>query len=258
MGRLVCRVLGVVALALIVGGMAGATAGDTYFKNVGVIVFGELHGTTEMPAAFVGFVEDATYGHRGRILVGLELPPDALDLARDAARRCNGDEQCGGLLATSSFWSQARDGRSSRAFFDMVAALSKLERAGKIRLIGFDLRKTGRERFGDLVAEQLASQTRPLNAMLMTGSGHATMDGSGNSISSSLLRDGFRVAVVTMTGAGGSAWYCTGGKCGIHELLERSCEDGAKKLALASGAEQDYCVGATTASLPLVDGAMTK
>src|SRR5207302_1493589 len=89
-----------------------------------LLVFGEVHGTREIPA-FVGEVACAA-ARAGRVRVGLELPASDAPLLR---RFLDGDE---GALGHSEPWRRPAlgSGRTSAAMLALLQRLRALRRAG--------------------------------------------------------------------------------------------------------------------------------
>lgn len=218
-----------------------------------VIIFGEIHGTKESPAFFGRYVEQVALKSNKPILVGLEIPPDALAAAKAVSSKCKETSSCKELLLKSAFWEKSRDGRSSQANFNLIVRLSSLEKRQEIVLIGFDKRVTGRESFGSLVAQQLQNRSMPAKAILLTGNGHAHFDSTPNSIPAALQNDNKRVAVANLQPSGGAAWVCGGGECGVRKLEQRDCKLDSDGPKLQVGVELNFCLGALTASPPAVE-----
>jgi len=88
------------------------------------LVLGDLHGTEELPAFFGDVVAEAAT-HRP-VSVILEYPERwQRDLDRYLAS--SGDAEARKALLATDFWSQWRDGRSSRAMFALIEKLRTLQ-----------------------------------------------------------------------------------------------------------------------------------
>lgn len=185
------------------------------------------------------------------LVVGLELPPDALDDARKEALSCGGNAGCGSGLSQSPFWARSRDGRSSQANFRLIADLVRLEAGGEIRLLAFDLRGRNPEPFGEMAMSTLLPAIGRANALILTGNSHARLDGSGNSVASALQDHGHRVASLVFYAAQGTAWACSGGTCGIFPVSTRVCGPAEPPMPRI-GEEREVCLPWFTASEPLV------
>ena len=122
--------------ATAIGGAAecGAPAG---WKQVAVaaetrvLIFGETHGTNEIPEAFTRYVCAAS-ARGGKTLVLLEIDTnhaDAFAAASDA------DDPRAELLSNMSKHWTSTDGRGSEAMLDMMEALIDLRRSGRALII---------------------------------------------------------------------------------------------------------------------------
>ena len=100
-----------------------------------LLVFGETHGTEEMPDLFESYVCAASR-QGGRTLVGLEYSPSTFDAAMAALASDNPE----GALneAMPRVWAQL-DGRGSEAMRDLVLSLGKMEDVGIVFFDAIDL-----------------------------------------------------------------------------------------------------------------------
>ncbi len=217
-----------------------------------VIVFGELHGTVEMPEYFEQQVMELAARSERPLLIGLEVPQRALEDAKKEAANCLHQHGCGQGLYKSPFWAQSRDGRSSKAYFALIAALHEMELANEVRVVSIDRRKNGREPFGEIAADSLTQAMAGSTVLVLTGNGHARLDGSANSVASALQDRHIPVASLILQGTGGSAWACSGGSCGVMDVPGNECNP-AIRPTTRTGQEQFVCLGRLTASPPLVD-----
>ena len=97
-------------------------------------IFGELHGTTEIPALFGDFVCAAAA--QGPVTVGLEMP-ESSQAALDAWLASDGSAAARASLLADSFW-RSGDGRSSAAMLALLERLRALRAAGRrIGLLAF-------------------------------------------------------------------------------------------------------------------------
>ena len=157
-----------------------------------VVVVGELHGTTEIPAHFLGLVRRVAADRP--VLVGLELPPEAGRIDCRSARR-----------PLPAYWSEGmRDGRTSVAMRALICDLRAMRRVSLIflddssRLDDFD--RAAAERF------KQAYLSRPIPGLILTGSYHAR--NNQGSLAAELRRLGLTVRTVVVSTSGGQAWYC--------------------------------------------------
>lgn len=228
---LATAMLSVAACSGVPGNAGGACETDpdlsgwmaTALADSDVVVFGEIHGTQEVPQAFLGMVCAALASERN-ILVGLEVPPPAIGWAREHRRTGSGANG----MEVPEFWLKAHDGRTSVAMFELVDSLLTLEDAGRIQLVGYDMRVTGREAFGPSSGAELARvQSDPhvqaSKLLVLTGRGHAAFDGSTHSLAEYFYGQGARALSIDFIVSGGSAWICRLGSCGVSRMPVREC-----------------------------------
>lgn len=90
-------------------------------------IFGELHGTAEIPALFFDLVCEAA--GQGRVIVGLEMP-ESSQAALDSWLMSDGGPAARAALLGDSFW-RFTDGRSSEAMLALLERLRVLKAAGR-------------------------------------------------------------------------------------------------------------------------------
>lgn len=97
-------------------------------------IFGELHGTSEIPALFGDLVCQAAA--RGPVIVGLEMP-ESCQAALNAWLASDGGAAAQAALLADDFWRMG-DGRSSGAMLVLLERLRTLKAAGRrISLLAF-------------------------------------------------------------------------------------------------------------------------
>jgi hypothetical protein len=183
------------------------------------VVFGEIHGTREIPVAFGAIACHAAA--QAPLVVGLELSRDEqprLDryLASDGGAAARTD------LLAGPHW-RVPDGRSSEA---MLALIEQL-RTWHVPIVAFDVDDgfydhNAREQAmtGPLLA---ARHDHPGAAMIvLTGNLHARLAGSASFpgvefMAQRLRRSVPRVMSIDAMYGRGTAWMCTD-RCGIHEV----------------------------------------
>lgn len=223
-----------------------------------VVIFGETHGNAQSPEAFIDLVDAAVSQHAGPVLVGLELPPDAIEAAQHAADQMHAGEDGIGGLRQSAFWSEAKDGRTSRAQFALIQALRLRERKGDVQLVGFDMRVTGREHFGETASAAITAQAAGgQKIMLLTGNGHAMLEPSPGSVAWPLAKRGYSVSIINAVHSGGESWVCVGGVCGprlISAALHCPQQPELRQIEVGglTATQGDLCIGRLTASPPVM------
>ncbi|WLI90330.1 hypothetical protein Q4S45_04180 [Massilia sp. R2A-15] len=229
-----------------------------------IVMVGELHGTKEMPAMFARLV-CAALARGNAVAAGLELPaaerkPLAAFLASDG-----GESARRSFLATP-FWKQwLPDGRSSRAYVEMVESFRAMRRRG-LPLTVFVLEEqagavspsTSRD---EIMAANVKRryQANP-RALVMTYSGNIHNMLNIPRYMPDLpapmgfeLRD-LKPVSINLTASGGTAWNCQP-ECGIHAhpfgASAALVRDPALVLDAPSDAYSGHIdIGATTASPP--------
>lgn len=221
-----------------------------------VVLVGELHGTHESPTAF-GRMVCASLGGGSPIIVGLELPERAIDAVRESLRSTD----AGGDLSQATYWPYAHDGRTSNAMFDLVVFLLELEAADHVQLLGVDVRRTGQEPFGELVASQIseALSQHPdgkARAILLAGRGHIGFFDDGRSMAHALAANLARTLSIEFLTAGGTAWVCRAGACGespVSSVCGRADDVPGDIVELDPVRQASrMCLGAVSASRPKV------
>lgn len=238
-----------------------------FFSEIGpgdVVVFGELHGNEQSPQFFAAAVCSAVALDR-KVQAGLELSPAAVQVATDylSGRRGGGDTDVRAGLSGSPFWMKAKDGRASAANFALIKELVEMQTdIGDV--IGFDMRITGREAFGDTavatITEARAKTEGEANIFLLTGRGHASPAGGPHSLTAALRRAGHRVVVVNEGYAAGQSWVCSFGTCGVQAFsatpeCAAHADDGRPAIARLVAKGEDsiaVCLPALTASAPAI------
>ncbi len=184
--------IGIAALALLAGfaGAAEARKGAECAPLPGIeqvlakpelkfLLFGEYHGTREMP----GVVSDAlcAAAATGRpIVLAVEFTP-ADQAALDAYLRSDGGAKArAGLLQAPAWREQA--GRSSRAILELIESARKLARRHRVGILAFDTAPepgTSPRREGAMAqALRDAAARRPGTLVVaLTGAGHADKEG---------------------------------------------------------------------------------
>jgi hypothetical protein len=93
-----------------------------------ILVVGEIHGSAETPAAFLGIVCEAA--QQGPVRDGLEMPETDRPLL-DAVMAAPDEATAATFLRGGDFGdARSNDGRHSRAMFDMILGFWRLKAAG--------------------------------------------------------------------------------------------------------------------------------
>lgn len=211
------------------------------------IIMGEAHGTAELPAAFADIV-CAFAAMREPLTIGLEFLPSEQE-ALDAYLASDGSQDAKAALLASPTWS-IRDGRASRAIFDLVELLRTLKAAHPdLAVVAFDHPS---ERPGTSAAREkgmadlllAAKRARPAAPVIaLTGNGHAgksewTSLGPPFPAMAQLLPQDSTVAI-SFDVPGGEIWACrrpaegAPEECGARTITARG-ENGPRGLSMGS------------------------
>jgi hypothetical protein len=195
-------------------------------------LFGENHGTAEIPALFGRIVCGAAASHE--VVVGLEMPRDQQPLL-DTFLASDGGPAAQAALRAGSFWHSAwKDGRSSQAMWTLLDQLRVWRGAGaRLSVVAFDILEaemaTTRDRDQRMAELLVATRAARPDAVLLvlTGNFHARLRGGAE------LPPGMVPMGMTMQPAipslltfdarhgAGTAWLCMGftpADCGMHAL----------------------------------------
>ena len=224
----------------------------------GVVVFGELHGTMEVPA-FVAMVADVA-ATRGPVTIALEIPDD-VQPGVDAFLAAPDDELgLAALIASPApFW-QYRDGRGGEGLALLLSRLRALRASGRdVAVACIDgSRETAEERDAGMGANVNAAIARRPGAttLVVCGNLHARADSPR--WMAWHVRDRHPDAIVLDLGHdGGSAFVASGpDRQGIEPMAPRW--PGPPGVTLFAqrhewGWDGSYHVGTLTPSLPLVE-----
>lgn len=208
------------------------------------LILGELHGTRELPEAAGAIACEASA--RGPVVLGLELPPDA-------------------LLRTSPLWSQSyQDGRTSEAMAALLERVASWRREGRpIEVLGFDGNATTVDSRDTVMASTIARRRaeRPdATFVLLMGNLHARKQvGSpwnredGHRWLASQLT--FPVTTLDVAAPRGTAWICgaaTPQSCGPQSVSTTKGAGVSNSIQLRGDGVYDGVLelGSLTASPP--------
>lgn len=148
---------------------------DTIIKPGSITLFGEIHGTVEVPA-FLSSVA-CHVPASVPLLVGLEMPYYIKDKLQRYLES-DGSLEAKKALFVNSFWF-SRDGRSGQAMLDLIDQLRKSKQAGKrLDVFGFDgIYSSGEER-DKVMAKRIISKLNSSDVsravvLLLSGNLHA-------------------------------------------------------------------------------------
>jgi hypothetical protein len=185
-----------------------------------VVLFGEMHGTQELPQ-FFGEAVCSVADSRQSVRVGLEVEPQNQAIF-DAFLASPGAASDVSALLAAPFWSREfEDGKSSQAMLALLERMRRLREQGlPIDVFLFDLGpgQAGTERDKNM-AENIESQVRAhpeAITMALTGNLHAfkapgsPWDPNYRAMGWHLAQDGLHVHSLGASHPAGTAWTCVG------------------------------------------------
>lgn len=206
-----------------------------------LIVFGELHGTTESPA-FVANVACLAARSGREVAVGLEIPRD-LQPQLDRFLDSPGRPDDVAALVNGEHW-KSEDGNASKALLGVIERVRALRASGRnARVFFFDMAKTDRgDRDQDMAANISARADRNAGGvtLVLTGNFHAKTD-TERWMSWHIARRHRDVITLNVGHAGGSAYVCImGGECGIHTGVKGKDRGNAPFIELFAAPDAGY------------------
>jgi len=181
-----------------------------------LLMFGELHGTNEMPAYFAAVVCSLATKNRP-LKVGFEYLPDQLPLIRKYISTGHTDIDRQNLVS-HPFWSGSyQDGRASKAMLGLIDEIRLLKKSGKdIEVFVFDNQSAENrdQAMAEMVMKELEEDPNVLH-LLITGNVHSQIkkgvpwNQSLETMGSYIYKSDSTVVSVILTHTGGDAWMCT-------------------------------------------------
>lgn len=175
----------------------------------GVIVIGEVHGSKEVPGAFLQLVE-SILSRSASVIVALEMPPEAI------AAGC----ETGNSEGVDQFWTRkVQDGRSSMAMRELVCDLKERASQKKVRLVFFG--SSARNPSG--VARRMNAELNTADApmAILVGNFHAR--NAPNSLVGMLRAGGLEVTSLTTSSPDATTWNCGPDGCSARRIIMNFC-----------------------------------
>jgi hypothetical protein len=223
---------------------------DNLLGPGGLAIFGELHGTMEVPAFIARAADHAAM--RGSVTVALELP-DELQSGVDAFLAAH-DDATGraALLATPALFWEWRDGRGGEG---LIVLLSRLRAIGA-RVVCIDgTWPTAEARDAGMAANLLAALRPEAATLAVCGNLHARTD-EPRWMGWHVRQAHPEMVSLDLGYTGGTIWCCRGpGKEGVDTVKDRW--PGPMGITLFAerheyGWDGAFQVGELTPSMPLV------
>lgn len=232
-----------------------------YLRSHRVVMFGEGHGTKEMPETFLRVVCSAL-GKGMSVAVGLEMPVD-LNEPLVTYMGSNGGPSARASLLQADFWKLGEDGRASLAMVEMIDGFRRLGQAGYPISI-FAMQGSGKDwhinNDGKMAARIRAEHSAHPESLILTLTGNVhNMNVKPAWFPPELpapipthITD-LNPATFNLSATGGSAWSCQN-TCGVHAVPVRANDDAfvVREPSLKDAYTGDISVGQTTASPPAV------
>ncbi len=215
-------------------------------------IFGEIHGTREVPRLISDLVKNAD---KAPVVVGLEAFESLTPLLKTYIQSKGTDDDIADLLK-HPFW-KTKDGRSSQALFKLLGDLRELRKAGKnIDVFAFDAEsrkeKSRDEDMAQIVIEKLKNvELDRTITLIVTGNLHARID-SERWMAWHIRKAFPRTLSLNNAYSGGTAWICTNNGCGPTTL--HGIDRGKKQFVERSGSarwEGIFYLGSISASRPI-------
>lgn len=226
-----------------------------------IVMVGEVHGTNEMPAAFLRLACDAL--RRGlSVSAGLEMvDPDG---ALNAYMQSKGDATARQALLAARHWNGIRDGRSSEAWLGMIETFRHMRQRGlPVSVFALNDKPFTGDRDAAMAARLREEREAHPAALILTYSGnvHSMLERADYLPAQVPVPMGARLAdlapaSIKLTSEGGQAWVCSSPPhCGV-EKMQPAAGKGALHVASPAAEAGLYTlqlnVGAISASLPAV------
>ncbi len=229
-----------------------------------VLLVGEMHGTTEVPA-LVGELAGGLANTDRSLILGLEIPRS--EQARiDTFLRTAGSERDRLTLLEGDFWQREyQDGRSSFAMLELIERARQLALKSKVRVLAFDIvpdpeaRGAARDAAMAKAIEDALNQDADAKAVILAGNFHtrvqegAPWDEKHRFMGHYLLDQS--VYAIEVMGVRGSMWICTdpdAASCKSRDIPPNKLEAGLvlEDAIGERGHHAHWWLGETTASLP--------
>lgn len=218
-------------------------------KRGNVLLFGEIHGTQEIPA-FIADVVCMAAKKQIPVTLGLEIPYSEQKII-DRFLDSRGGKEAEARLIEGAFWhSKTKDGRSSLAMLRLIEQVRTLRAAGaKVQIVAYDSDPLAQER-DRIMAQNLSNAIagKPKNLFIVLSGNNHTRLTRGNQWNKEFESMGYLLAKsnngsqlfsLNMSHEGGEAWIC------IEEPPDFNTVCKAKRLKPYTGAPAAWSVKLT-------------
>ncbi len=222
------------------------------------VIFGEIHGTLEIPRLFFDAVCQLSVGRT--VVVALEFgtqDADAIQLYVSGTGSITG----GAITSRGAWTDDDRDGRTSAAMFELIQRLRQLRLTGRsIEVAGIipedpgDLPQSYYE-LGMANHLRIAATHHPDAIIVaLVGNIHARKTSMAGLRPAASFLPSQDVRALLNDSSGGNVWNCRGDRCGVYPMSNAPIKDRGitTNLQHRSGYDGSYSVGRPyTASPPI-------
>ena len=174
-----------------------------------VVIFGEYHGTNEIPTFFYNVVCASKVRQNGTLVVGLELPTEF-----NAIFEPSNEPTAAAAIAKlrkHEFWNVMGDGRHSAAMLSLTEKLLALSYSDRrVTLVGLGNKHVNTEG-AELLMSRLPS-SESARALVLIGNAHARTQiipvYNIKPFGATLRENGVDVLSLNIATSGGEAWLC--------------------------------------------------
>jgi pimeloyl-ACP methyl ester carboxylesterase len=229
-----------------------------------LVIFGEVHGTKEIPA-LVGEFVCWWSGRRQNVILALEMPraeQHAIDTYLSSAGALLDQKR----LTSGVFWNTIRDGRSSEAMARLIERIRRLRAShGGVGIVAIDSGRYDASRDAAMATNlQGSMRMHPRSKfVVLVGNMHAARDNdsAADQKSESIARHLAPESPITINAQylQGTTWSCVPGPpgCGVNKVSGWRKADTATGfhmgVAALPGFDGSFALGAITASLPAAE-----
>lgn len=227
MTDLFSKILLAFGLSIALGTMAAAHASTTdcppvdeisRMHDARIVVFGEYHGTVEIPEFFQDVVcNTAVSFPQEKLLIALEMP-DAFNTYFERNKSGNGTEAVESLKK-DDFWNGMRDGRHSASMLGLVVNLMSMARSGPGNIELVAVKNSKIDSAGALFLSDRIQTSQPDRTLVLIGNAHAmknrvadsagpSMAKLGKSFADNLAERHKGVVSLDIMAASGKFWGC--------------------------------------------------